>query len=146
MNKINFVNKGQPAINDTNLNKMQNNIEKAIAGTTLYENTSGTTGDITLSSNKFTSFKKIKIFGYGLYNGIKINVSTEFIPSTANRPSLVAFITGTATHYILTQEYSLASNKLSKYRKGFLNVIGGSYELDPTDKSIYITKIIGYTD
>lgn len=27
MDKINFVNKGQPAINDTNLNKMQANIE-----------------------------------------------------------------------------------------------------------------------
>lgn len=27
MDKINFVNKGQPAINDTNLNKMQTNIE-----------------------------------------------------------------------------------------------------------------------
>lgn len=30
MDKINFVNKGQPAINDTNLNKMQSNIEDAI--------------------------------------------------------------------------------------------------------------------
>ena len=30
MDKINFVNKGQPAINDTNLNQMQTNIENAI--------------------------------------------------------------------------------------------------------------------
>ena len=30
MNKINFVNNGQPAINDTNLNQMQTNIENAI--------------------------------------------------------------------------------------------------------------------
>ena len=30
MNKINFVNDGQPAINDTNLNQMQDNIENAL--------------------------------------------------------------------------------------------------------------------
>lgn len=30
MDKINFVNNGQPAINDTNLNQMQTNIENAI--------------------------------------------------------------------------------------------------------------------
>ena len=30
MNKIDFVNNGQPAINDTNLNQMQTNIENAI--------------------------------------------------------------------------------------------------------------------
>ena len=32
MNKIDFVNNGQPAINDTNLNQMQTNIENAING------------------------------------------------------------------------------------------------------------------
>lgn len=33
MDKINFVNDSQPAINDTNLNLMQDNIENAMAGT-----------------------------------------------------------------------------------------------------------------
>lgn len=51
MDKIQFVNNSQPAINDTNLNQMQNNIEKAIKGTTLYDNEIGTNGGITFNEN-----------------------------------------------------------------------------------------------
>lgn len=41
MNKIDFVNNGQPAINDTSLNQMQDNIEEAITIDTI-KNENGT--------------------------------------------------------------------------------------------------------
>lgn len=54
MDKINFKNSSQPAINDTNLNLMQKNIEKELgykSGVVLYENKEGTQDDITLSQS-----------------------------------------------------------------------------------------------
>lgn len=148
MDKINFVNKGQPAINDTNLNKMQDNIEKAAEGTVLYENTSGTTGDITLSNDSFTNYKRIKVFGYYNYNKgeIKTNVEVEFQPNVSIRPSIYGFVVGGATQYLFVQEYNLSSNKLSKYRSGFSTIKTNGYEVDSVNHYIYITKIIGFKD
>ncbi len=64
MNKITFVNGTTPAINDTNLNQMQLNIEDAINAltpVTLYNNTSGTLSTITLSETS-ANFTYLEIF------------------------------------------------------------------------------------
>lgn len=72
MVKINFRNKGQPAINDTNLNQMQDNIEKdinsknatlneRIDGTVLYDNSEGIfTGTGTIKDS-ISNYNKILV-------------------------------------------------------------------------------------
>lgn len=66
---INFEN-GKTALNDTNLNKMQEKIEDSIKGTILYENEEGSQDTITLSENinNFSfiaivdNFKKVHLY------------------------------------------------------------------------------------
>ena len=73
MNKINFVNNGQPAINDTNLNQMQTNIENAI-NAIMVESGSNTNGSYIKFSDgtmicrkKVTGTAVIDDSYYGLY-------------------------------------------------------------------------------
>lgn len=81
MTKITFKNNGQPAINDTNLNKMQDNIESdidskntavnsRIDGTILYENKEGLfTGTATINDD-ISKYKKIlvEVTGLSIYS------------------------------------------------------------------------------
>ena len=52
MEKIEFKNNEEPYLSAENLNQMQDNIEKSVDGVVLYENASGSNGDITLNENR----------------------------------------------------------------------------------------------
>lgn len=155
MDKINFVNKGQPAINDTNLNKMQSNIEKASEGIILYENTSGKKNNITLSGDSFANYKRFKIYGYYSYldgntsSNVKTQISQEAVYDTSKKIPLIGYVVGTGTLLQLNEEISISGNKLEIYRRGYTVLANASnigYTLNPTDQYIYITKIVGFKD
>lgn len=76
MDKIDFVNNGQPAVNDINLNLMQDNIENAINGFILYNNTSGNQGQISLTDDSTNyDYCEILYSDYdGNYNSVKIHI------------------------------------------------------------------------
>lgn len=78
MDKITFNDYESPAVGADNLNQMQTNIEKAIYGTVLYSNLSGTTGNITFSEN-ISNGDSIEII-YRYNNSYK---STGKIPFTS---------------------------------------------------------------
>lgn len=68
MDKINFVNKGQPAVNDTNLNLMQSNIETAISN--VIEKGSNANGTyIKFSNGIMICHKKVT------FTGVAVNIS-----------------------------------------------------------------------
>ena len=72
LDRMGWTNNSQPAINDTSLKKMEENMQKAITelenlinGTVLYENLEGTSTDFILNNNISNYIgKKIKIYGY----------------------------------------------------------------------------------
>lgn len=68
MDKIDFVNKGQPAVNDTNLNLMQDNIENAISN--VVEKGTNTNGTyIKFSDGTMICHKKIS------FSGVAVNIA-----------------------------------------------------------------------
>ena len=80
MTKITFTNGTTPALNATNLNQMQTNIENAInllKPVTLYNNASGTTGNVTLSQTS-ADFEYLEIFfgdtggNFPAYSSVKV--------------------------------------------------------------------------
>lgn len=78
MDKITFEDYDEPELGADNLNQLQTNIEKAIYGTVLYSNSSGTTGNITFSEN-ISNGDSIEII-YRYNNNYK---STGKIPFTS---------------------------------------------------------------
>ena len=87
MDKIDFKNGSQPAINDTNLNLMQENIEKEFgykSGVVLYENENGTQNDITLSQS-VVDFDCIEIIfkrASGYFSGRYRNANGKTVVAT----------------------------------------------------------------
>lgn len=89
----------------------------------------------------FSYYSRIKIFGFDDYGN---QVFTEILPSINKNVELPTIVTGTGTHYLMTQEYTFTATTLTKNRRGYFNVYNNSYEYQPTNHWIYITKIIGY--
>ena len=140
-------------INATNLNKIENGIETNsnnittnttnitnLTPVTLYNNTSGTSDNITLTNDSFSNYTRVKIFGFDNYGN---QVNTEFLPAINKNVELISIVTGSGTHYIFTQEYSFSSTTLTKYRKGYSNIQNETYSYNG-DGTMFITKIIGY--
>lgn len=80
MKKIKFVNGSQPAINDTNLNLMQDNIEEAInnAETTVTDNLTSDSATDALSANQGKILND-KISNANTYSSQEINVGKKWI-------------------------------------------------------------------
>lgn len=78
MNKINFVNNGQPAINDTNMNLLQTNVENAInekVSTTDIVNRDFIVVSTTIKSNLRSNFK-VLLNTVVNSNGTKLTLNT----------------------------------------------------------------------
>lgn len=120
-------------------NALSANQGRVLKGTTLYSNSNGTTGDITLNENS-SNFSKIEYIYYVLYNNEKVYNTTGKIP-VASRVHLNSVFIGTGSQF----------NAVSKR----LNISGTSVEVG-SDRSYnssgtgtdgtftYITEIIGY--
>lgn len=80
MKKIKFVNGGQPAVNDANLNLMQDNIEEAIndAETTVTDNLTSDSGTDALSA-KQGKILNDKITNLSTYSAEEINTGEKWI-------------------------------------------------------------------
>ena len=153
MKKINFVNNGQPAINDTNLNLLQTNIEDAITdvintmnGTTLYENSTGTAENLTLNENK-SNFSIIKICGYFKHEDVVVKFCRDFIVDGMNNYEISGVVrNGSARTYIVSEILTINEASLTRDTQFELGIADASTASTTrtTGKFIYITKIIGY--
>lgn len=151
MDKINFVNKGQPAINDTNLNKMQDNIEKALEGVVLYENASGSTGDITLSESA-ANFKYLEIF-YKRYSTAG-EYGTPCKSEKVNNPNgkyaiLNMNYSGGDILQISAEEVQINGTKITRYSDYLMlgvNITSGEIVQHEKTTHFLIEKVVGFKD
>ena len=139
MDKINFINGSQPTINDTNLNKLQTNIENAINGTVLYENEQGTQGDIQLSDS-YINYKKFDI--YVNEGSVLSCYNTEECVISYAKPIGI----DTVSIQIKTQQIFFKNNNTITRGIGKTIGLGGAGQgvSQNIDENMTITKIIGY--
>lgn len=148
MEKITFINGQAPAINDYNLNKMQDNMEQAISDEieeikkeiVLYEDSEGTTGEITLSES-IANFKYLEVF-YG--NGTKtLSGSTKALTS-ANGFCLMTQTTSNNTYWFNTAVYSMSGSKITPGNCGANSMSSNNQIITSGANGIYIFKIVGH--
>lgn len=126
------MNEIKTAHNDTD-----NNLNNLI-GVELYNNTSGTTGNITDLSDNVSNYSYLEIF-YS-YNGSR--QSTKII---GNKASLIVHTTSNNQTYLLFKEvtFSGTSMTVNSYQQ-WNNVWGTSNVNASNTNSIYVIKIVGY--
>lgn len=144
MDKINFVNGSQPAINDTNLNKLQTNVENAINGTVLYENNNGSRDEITLNDS-VENYGIIKIF----YSDRTVYNSTEVYEANNKEINLMLSFSIENLNIARTiyRNIKITQTQLKTTTQGYLSMVttgGVDSNISAAANNIYIHKIIGY--
>lgn len=123
MNKITFANGGQPAINDTNLNLMQTNIENAINalntkldGSVLYENSEGISeGDIVLSES-IANYKRLVFYSNtGQWLGDTLTTATEIVLQQNDQGQSNTMLRIARLNVVNNTKLSFFSNKNAYY-------------------------------
>lgn len=120
MNKINFVNKGQPAINDTNLNKMQDNIEEAIEERNII--TAKIAASTTISQTN--TFQKVNLAqSFKLGNGFSISdggilVGEEIENVKVDANVLIAFTNSGTFNLIIQKNSDVVARKINSNISG----------------------------
>lgn len=141
---------GQTPLSSANLKKMEDNTEKAINevntnlndkinGTVLYNNSSGTSANITFTNN-ITTYKRLMI---EYFDESSKSICISNVPVVLNRVfTLMNFYEGTDNNYLFVAKIKLESNKLvwNSNLRYFLN--SGMPE---TNRKMFISKITGYT-
>ena len=141
---------GQTPLSSANLKKMEDNTEKAINevntnlndkinGTVLYNNSSGTSANITFTNN-ITTYKRLMI---EYFDESSKSICISNVPVVLNRVfTLMNFYEGTDNNYLFVAKIKLESNKLvwNSNLRYFLN--SGMPE---ANRKMFISKITGYT-
>lgn len=141
MNKIDFKNGSQPAINDTNLNLMQKNIEKEFgykSGVVLYENESGTQNDITLSQS-VADFDCIEIIfkrDTGYFSGRYRNANGKTVVATSS-------FFDTNSFYMYSSQLAINEDKI-EYKKHGLCYVSNNATSAGNDDNVKIVQVLGY--
>jgi hypothetical protein len=140
MTKITFVNGTTPAVNATNLNQMQTNIENAINAlnpVVLYNNTSGTTGTVTLSETA-ANFQYLEIFfdAYG-YKSVRV-----FSPNGKN--ALLQGITYADTLYHLWKNVLISETSITVSNEYRVAVYNDTVAVQQNTNQVKIYRVLGY--
>lgn len=141
MNKIDFKNGSQPAINDTNLNLMQKNIEKEFgykSGVVLYENKNGTQNDITLSQS-VADFDCIEIIfkrDSGYFSGRYRNANGKTVVATSS-------FFDTNSFYMYSSQLAINEDKI-EYKKHGLCYVSNNATSAGNDDNVKIVQVLGY--
>ena len=140
---VNFEN-GVTPINDTNLNKMQADLQKEIRGTILYEDATGTNSSITFNGQlnegdlieiiycrrRTTGTSVFKSTGKIPYTeGMEIALDINYYSSESNQQSLAKLVTVNNQGITVTGENSITNS--------------GSAT---ATSNIYITKVLKYEE
>lgn len=141
MDKIDFKNGSQPAINDTNLNLMQKNIEKEFgykSGVVLYENENGTQNDITLSQS-VADFDCIEIIfkrDSGYFSGRYRNANGKTVVATSS-------FFDTNSFYMYSSQLAINEDKI-EYKKHGLCYVSNNATSAGNDDNVKIVQVLGY--
>ena len=115
------------------------NLNDKINGTVLYNNSSGTSANITFTNN-ITTYKRLMI---EYFDESSKSICISNVPVVLNRLfTLMNFHEGTDNNYLFVAKIKLESNKLvwNSNLRYFLN--SGMSE---TNRKMFISKITGYT-
>ena len=150
MDKINFQNgtSGNTPLNANKLNLMQTNIENAINGVAtevnaekghiLYQDATGTNGDVTLSEVA-TNYEEIEVFADRVNRQLYIKIETthQYIALSQIRNS-------GENLYIYAKEYLVSGNILKVENARLVQIDASGIKGFSNSDDIYITKVIGY--
>lgn len=126
------MNEIKTAHNDTD-----NNVNNLI-GVVLYNNSTGTTGNITDLSDDVSNYSYLEIF-YS-YNGSR--QSTKII---GNKASLIVHTTSNNQTYLLFKEVSFSGTSMTVNTYQQWNNVWGTSNVNASNtNSIYVIKIVGY--
>ena len=118
-------------------NDTDNNLNNLI-GVELYNDTSGTTGNITNLSDNVSNYNYLEIF-YS-YNGSR--QSTKII---GNKASLIVHTTSNNQTYLLFKEVSFSGTSMTVNTYQQWNNVWGTSNVNASNtNSIYVIKIVGY--
>lgn len=128
------------------MNKLQDNIEKAIDGTRLWYNENGNAGGVSLYEPA-ANYKRIKII-YGVGYVPTSSIIVEDVAATINYDRSIdivcsAFST-TTNEYINIKHYNLRGNEITEESEHKIMFPGGSFETFTYDQAIRIFEVIGY--
>lgn len=132
-------------INSTNLNKLQDNVENAINGTTLYENLNGTQEDFTLSDS-YKNYKKIDIV-YGYASWVQTNYIHSFDPELTKAVTLTICYTFTNSAVRIANcglNFSGTSVAFDTARNMQVDMTSSGVSSSSTENKLAIYKVIGY--
>ena len=146
MDKINFENlpSTNTPISAENLNQVQANIEKALKGTSLYKDETGTTGAITLSS-AIENFEEIEVKSYVIYNEVKVYSTTGKIPVSSRMHLNNQFIGANCQFRTYCKRIDMSGTNITPNSDRYFNVFpsGGTIAGEEGEYT-YITEVIGY--
>lgn len=110
-------------------------------GTILYQNATGTAGNITLSDN-VSNYRYLEIFGYdSLFYS---NVYTKYDLSMGQNINISHLSTNGGQNRLQTAIYEISGTSMT-LKNAYMNVIfGTSINSQKTNNEFNITKIIGY--
>lgn len=141
MEKINWINgqAGGTPLSAENLNLMQDNIENAIDGTVLYNNTIGTTGNVTLSDS-VANYDYIEIqsrrTGFVYSSGRIYSANGKTIHLTSSN--------ATDDHiYLYSKVVQINGDTITAVRAK-LTYFNDQMTAFATDNDNYITRVVGY--
>lgn len=139
---------GATPLSAENLIQMEDNTETGLnqllsimQGTTLYEDTTGTTGTVTFSQNITNAMKRIKISGYSNYSDTLFYFTQEFdININGKLGLMIKSYDGGINSYFDSEILILTASSItrgSQYRNRLPNT-------ERTEMPIYITKVVVY--
>ena len=157
LTKIGFNNGSQPALNDTNLNQMQTNIQTAIStletnidveigkieGILVYENENGSSGNIALTNNiENARYIDIEFSAWGAY-------STKRVYSPVNKTILIdGMVTDSkSSTKNFSTSYSVTAMGLTKEKVSWFNRnydTGGISGNITTNDKLKLHRVVAY--
>ncbi len=143
---VNALSAGQGNVLNELINNVKTGLESKINGTTLYENSTGTTENITLNKDK-SNFSIIKICGYFKREDVVSKFCRDFIIDEMNNYEISGVVrNGSARTYIVSEILTINESSLIRDTQFELGIADDSIAstIRTTGKFIYITKIIGY--
>ena len=148
MNKINWINgqAGGTPLSAENLNQMQDNIEDAIEevdekveGTVLYNNATGTTGNITLNDS-VANYDYIEIQGK---RGSNYYSSGKLYNINGKNVVLTTTFTTSGLMYIYSKNIQINGNSITNISSDLAYFNGTNQNFDSDDRH-FITRVVGY--
>lgn len=142
MTKITFVNGTTPAVNATNLNQMQTNIENTINAlnpVVLYNNTNGATGTVTLSETA-ANFQYLEILYSkgGIYQSVKV-----YSPNNKKVSLLVGYLNSSSEAQLQLAKATISGTQITRDTGGYINFSTSSHSMG-TSTEVGIHRVLGY--